>query len=138
MKKVLVVIISLVLLTGCGSKTLVCSKVEDDTETYKISGDHTFVFNGSNIKDFKSTLSIELKDDEFVKIEDLEDILKEQEKEFSSEGFNTEIKTEGNLSTLVVSSEGDSKNLVNKFFYTEDYSYNLVKKELEKEGYTCK
>lgn len=138
MKKILIILFSILLLTGCTSKTLVCEKIEDDTDIYTVSGKHTIEFKSDKISDFVSTVSIKLKDDSIVKISDFKSVLEQQEKQYTDEGFNTKIETKDNTSTLTISTMGDSKELVNKFFYTEDYSYDYIKKNLKKEGYTCK
>ena len=138
MKKIAIILLSVLILTGCGNKTLVCNKVEDETEIYVVSGEHTIEFKGNEINDFTSVVNIELKDTSVVKIDDFKEVLETQEKQYSDEGFKTKISTKGNKSSLSISSKGNSKELVNKFFYTEDYSYNYIKESLEKEGYTCK
>ena len=138
MKKILIILFSILLLTGCNNKTLTCNKLEESAEIYSINSEHVFKFKKNKVNNFTTSINVKLIDDSIVKIEDFKDILKEKEKEFSDEGFNTKIKTKDNESSLIISSEKNPKNLVNKFFFTEDYSYEYIKKYLKKEGYSCK
>lgn len=139
MKKFIILLMFCFVLTGCGTKTLTCTKTENK-ETLK-TDEKTVITYNNQIKTIERTMKIELKDS----YKDYADMV--------MKSLNTSLKNYKNKKGIDLSSvkkdndiiislkfDGSKMNDSSKKLagFDSSKSYDNMKKDLEKKGYTCK
>ena len=133
---------SSILLSGCGTKTLSCSKIET-ADGYSANETVEAKFVGNEVTNFKLSMTMTL-DDEFKDNMDLfKSMLEEQFSSYKNkDGLKFEINSKNDIEIDLVldadlkkMSDDDKKEL--DFIDTKG-SYEATKKEFEDDGYTCK
>lgn len=140
-KKYLIIIISLVLISGCDKKkTLTCTKTEQETGM-NLTTTTTTNFKNDKIASIKLELNAKL-DSTYVKYKDT--IKKSLEQQYSiykdEKGvtYHTSVKDDNIKFNLIVDNKAISKETRKKLNISNGEGYEKSKKLLEKDGYTCK
>ncbi len=126
-------------LTGCG-KSLECTMSEEGdgmtmTQTMNVG------FNGDKAANLKADISVKLDEQYTDYIDEFEDTLKEQFKDFEQSGMTLDVKSgKDNVSVII---EADFENMTDEQkneigFNSESNNYDDIKSSLEDSGYTCK
>lgn len=135
-------VVSACLLSGCGSKTLECSRSNDYSEEMKMNQTVKATFKGNKVTKLSMDMDIELGE---AYIEYKEELMGTVEDEFESlkgtKGIDISTKDTTNgfnfkLDADITALDDEAKeelDLVNT-----EQSYNDAKAEFESEGYTCK
>lgn len=143
-----IVVMSVAFLTGCGesTKVLSCTKTED-AEIFEVTSEETYTFKGTEITKvemkatyhFDETLLSALSDDDLdTQLNDFAENIKE---ELAGDGITTSTERNGNDVILNLVGDPSKMSEENKKQFVGDsksYSYDMSKKNLESEGYTCK
>ncbi len=138
--KCLLLIVSCLLLSGCGKKTLTCSLTKD-IESGKSKEKQVFVFNNNKISSIDTTLSV-LLDDEYKNYSSV--MVKKIKKEFKiyndHKGLSVEISENDNTIKASVKADYSKMNSSSKkvIGFDEKMSYDDIKNKMKKEKYTCK
>ena len=138
--KFFLLIVSCLLLSGCGKKTLTCSLTKN-IESGKSKEKQVFVFNNNKISSIETTLSV-LLDDGFKDYSSV--MVKKIRKDFkiynNHKGISAEVSE--NDSTIKASVKADyskmnssSKRVIG---FDEKMSYDDIKSKMKKDNYTCK
>ena len=136
MKKTLLLVASLLFLTGCGANKVTCTK-DEEVDGGKTSETITVKFNGEKISHLENT-SIATYDDEADADTEMEsaEFLKSM---MTLVGFECEIKQDGNKITVTYSADEEA---LNKLAEEGTTDYNIGKDDyttsMESNGYTCK
>lgn len=139
-KNLLIMLLSIFLLTGCGENRLVCT-ASDEEEDYQIEVKYTFIYNQGKIKNatMKSTATMLGEYNNDTVITERENAARSAADDYNKvDGIEAIVSTKGNKVTLTVDILAAGLSEENK----EAYSMNLKKDELKQvlteEGYTCK
>lgn len=139
MKKFGILLICCMVLTGCGSKTLTCSKTENK-ESLKTEEKVIITYN-KQMKTIEHDMKVSLKNsyEDYIDIvtKSLNDSLKKYK---NKKGIS--VKSVKNKDNVVVSLKFDGSKMDDSgkklAGFDTSKSFNNMKKELEKKGYTCK
>ena len=129
-----------ILLTGCGSKKLSCTK-EEETDFGRANEKQMFIFENNKISSYEAKMEINLNDDYNDYADLLLESLESPFEEFKDKNgitYNTSkgndkisIKIKANYNKL---DEESRKSLG----INDNSSFNKIKKSLEDDGYKCK
>lgn len=137
-----VAIIGTCLLSGCGSKTLVCTRSNDYSDEMKMNqtvkasfkGDHVSKLSidmdvtlGENYMEYRDELKASVQD-EFESLKDTDGV--------SYNAVDTNNGFKFNLDANISKLDDNSKKELD--IVNTEQSYDDAKKEFESEGYTCK
>lgn len=137
---IIVLLLVVVSLTGCGSKTLTCTRNKKES-IYNLTEKITANYGMFSIKTVDINMEMELTDNKFVSAELLENTLKGTYKELEDNGAKVDIKSKDNKVIVDINldlDKIDSKKLKKINLYDTEESYEDAKKSFEKLGYTCK
>lgn len=128
------------LLTGCDSKSLSCTK-EEEIDAGKTKEVQLITFDNNKIKSYEATMSIALKDEYKNYADTLVESLEEPFKDYTEEDgleYNTTVD-DNNISVTV---SGDynkmSDDVKQSLGIADNSSFDQVKESLEEDGYSCK
>lgn len=126
-KLVLLSLISVLVLTGCGKKELTCT-MSQTQEGIKMDQTLTVKFDGKTIDDMTIVMDMELPES----VQDRKDLLKTT---YEALDFKVEDSKKG----LKLTADSDSKYIKeNLNLGKTEASYDDTKKQLETAGYKCK
>lgn len=144
-----VLLMAVVLLTGCGNseKVLTCTISHNDSGVV-LDSEEKYTFNGTQISKvdlkmtyhFEDSILAELTEEELTQM--IDEIASNLNDSFETDEGTT-INVEKNKDNLVFTLVGDPAKMSeeNKTTWIGDsksYSYDMSKKNLEDQGYTCK
>lgn len=135
-------LISVLCLTGCGTKTLNCSMVNDANTELKINQDVTVDFKKDKMVKMNMKTSVTLSDNYASYADELEKNLKQEyEKYEDKEGL--EVKTTKKDKKITLTFIADLNKMSDETKKEFDIvgtgqTINEVKTELEEQGYNCK
>ena len=135
-------LISVLCLTGCGTKTLNCSMVNDANTELKINQDVTVDFKKDKMVKMNMKTSVTLSDNYASYADELEKNLKQEyEKYEDQEGL--EVKTTKKDKKITLTFIADLNKMSDETKKEFDIvgtgqTINEVKTELEEQGYNCK
>lgn len=142
MKKTLMILVAVVTmfcLTGCGTETLTCTMSQSQTGMTMVQKvDATFVNN--EVTKMNMKIDITLDDDYASYADTMKSTLEEQYKVFSDNGGKVDVSGEGNIINIGI--DLDVKNMTDKQIKNLNMgdvygTKSATAKELESEGYTC-
>ena len=131
---------STILLTGCKSKTLNCTKNEEMTAG-KATEKQIITFNNNKISLYEAEISVTLNDDYENYAELLLKSLEDPFKNFKDEkGIKYKASQKDNKIYVTFSGKYSemSKDVQKQLGISDNYSLKEIKKELEDDGYICK
>lgn len=142
--KFLVVAIVLCLLTGCGTKTevLTCETTQDlNGITMYQTMDATFTNN--EVTNMDMDIDVNLGETYAAYMDTMKTSLAEEYKTFSDNGAKVDITTEGNVIKVAInldltSMTSEQKKKLDIGLLDTFGTKEATKKDLEKQGYTCK
>ena len=144
MKKILIILIAVVILTGCGASKkedkLTCTmstKQANMVMNHEIEAD----FVGNEVVDLSMDIEVELDNTFAPYIETMKTTLANQFKSYSDNGAEVEIDAEGSTVKIDIDFDLKSMSLEQKKNLDMIDVYgtkSATKKSLEKIGYTCK
>ncbi len=143
MKKSLNIIVLLLIvlsLTGCGSKTLTCTRKSEEA-IYTLEEKIVSKYSFSDLKKFEIHQEMELKNNSFVNAELLKQTVDIQFINLKENGANVNVKSKGNKIIVDVNADISkiSKSKLKKIkLYNINESLEDAKKSFKKSGYTCK
>lgn len=138
--KFLAIFLFMTILTGCGDKTLSCTKKED-MSAGKATEKQVITFSNDKINLYDAEMTIKLNDN-YKDYADL--LLKSLEEPFSEfkdkKGIEYKTSKKNNIISVTLSGkysqmDEDTKKSLG---IAENYSFDEAKKSLEDDGYTCK
>ena len=138
--KFLAILLFITILTGCGDKTLSCTK-EEDISAGKATETQVITFSNDKINLYEAEMTIEL-NDAYKEYADL--LLNSLEEPFSKfkDKKGIEYKTSKKDNSISITLNGEysqmDEDTKKSFGVAENYSFNEAKKSLENDGYTCK
>ncbi len=138
--KFFLLIVSCLLLSGCGEKTLTCSLTKN-IESGKSREKQVFVFNNNKISSIETTLSV-LLDDGFKDYSSV--MVKKIRKDFkiynNHKGISTEVSENDNTIKASVKADYSKMNSSSKrvIGFDEKMSYDDIISKMKKDNYTCK
>ena len=146
MKKIaiLLVMISIFCVTGCGQDNLVCKMTNDANTELTINQSIIVGFENEVVSNLDIRIILDLKNKEALKkIDQLEKELKESYKEFDGKtGVNIKSSSKDKRVTLLLKAELNKMDENVKTTFVNaigiDGTKEDVKKGLESQGYTCK
>lgn len=143
MKKVACIsLVSLLFLTGCGTKKLKCSMVNDANTELKINQDVVIAFKKDKMVKVDMETIVNLSDSYASYADELEENLKkEYEKYEKKEGLKINTTKKDKKVTLTFSADLekiDDKTKEEFDFVGIEQTIDEVKKEFEGQGYSCK
>ena len=139
-KNIILVLISLFLLTGCGENRLVCS-AQDEDENYKIEVKYTFIYNQGKVKKatMKSTATLLGDYNNDTIIAERENAARSSAENYNKvDGIEAVVSTKGNKVTLTVDILAAALSEENKELYSMNMKKEELKQVMTEEGYTCK
>lgn len=138
--KILLLLTTCLLLSGCGKKTLTCS-ITKNIESGKSKEKQVYVFNNNKISSIETTLSI-LLDDNYKNYSKV--MTKKLEKDFktykNNKGISVNINENNNTINVNIKADYNKMNNSAKkvIGFDEKKSYDDIKNKMKKEKYTCK
>ena len=141
MKKVLIVLIASVFLTGCGKDKILKCTYKDKKDVVEIKTEQLFIFNseGTKIKKIKATVEY-VYDKNYLNLisssgQTLENLIDtESVCEEYMVNDNVSCKTTINDNKLIINIEDDFKD---NFVKNDDMNYSAVKKTYSSMNYIC-
>lgn len=134
--------LSLLFLTGCGSKTLKCSRDNSYSDDMKMYQNLNVTFNGDSVSKLSMDMDIQLSED-YLEFKD--SLIESIESEFSTFvnekglSYSTSVRDDGFVFKLKVNFNRLSAEAKNELdIIDSENSYDSIKNELEETGYTCK
>lgn len=128
------------LLTGCDSKSLSCTK-EEEIDAGKTKEVQLITFDNNKIKSYEATMSISLKDEYKDYADTLLKSLEEPFKDYTKEDgleYNTTVDN-NNISVTVSGNYNKmSDDVKQSLGISGNSSFDKVKASLEDDGYSCK
>lgn len=142
MKKIytLLIIISIILLTGCSKNKLTCTVKEDGTN-FEFESKYVFTFNGNNIKHAKMLATGKLLGDYNTEdsIANYQSTANTAAENYNKvEGITATVNVNKNSVTLTVEIDPAKLSDDAKTEYGVDLDKKDLQKQLEDLGYTCK
>ena len=137
---IIVLLLVMVSLTGCSSKTLICTKVSDES-IYNLKEKITTKYGMFGVKNININMEMALKDNSFINADVLEKTLDETYKELKENGAKVNISSKDNKVIVDINvdlKKIESDELKEIDLYDVDESYEDAKKSFKKLGYTCK
>lgn len=132
-RKLLLLVISMLLVTGCGkTKNLQCT-LEQKAQGATTTSVMNINFNGNKAKDITLDISIDYTDEYASYADTFKQTLESQRSSLEKVGYKVEITSKGNSQKLKATGTGDSLDSSEA-----TGSYDATKKSLENSGYTCK
>ena len=135
-------LISVLCLTGCGTKTLNCSMVNDANTELKINQDVIVDFKKDKMVKMNMKTSVTLSDNYASYADELEKNLKQEyEKYEDQEGLEVKTTNKDKKITLTVIADLNKMSDETKKEFDivgTGQTINEVKTELEEQGYNCK
>ena len=135
-------LLSIFCLTGCGTKTLNCSMVNDANAELKINQDVIVDFKKDQMVKFDMKTSVDLSDNYASYADELEkNLKKEYEKYDKKEGLEVKTtKTNKKVTLRFYANLDKMSEKAKKEFDIVDSGQTMsdVKKTLEEQGYSCK
>ncbi len=128
------------LLTGCDSKSLSCTK-EEEIDAGKTKEVQLINFDNNKIKSYEATMSIALTNEYKDYADTLLESLEEPFKDFNEEdGIEYKTKVDGNNISVTVSGDYNkmSDDAKQSLGIADNASFDAVKESLENDGYSCK
>lgn len=128
------------LLTGCDSKSLNCTK-EEEIDAGKTKEVQLINFDNNKIKSYEATMSIALTNEYKDYADTLLESLEEPFKDFNEEdGIEYKTKVDGNNISVTVSGDYNkmSDDAKQSLGIADNASFDAVKESLENDGYSCK
>ncbi len=138
--KIILLLATCMLLSGCGKKTLTCSLTKN-IESGKSKEKHVYVFTDNKISSIETTLSI-LLDDNYKNYSKV--MTKKIEKNFKTyknhKGISINISENDNTIKASIKADYSKMNNSSKKIigFDEKKSYDDIKNKMKKEKYTCK
>ena len=128
-----------IILTGCGKKSLSCSK-EEDIDAGKMNENQVITFKNDKIYSYDALMTIEL-NDEYMDYKDVfVDSLESSMSEYKDkEGIKYNTTKKDNQVSITINGiysqmDDDTKESLG---ISKNSSFNEIKQSLEEEGYTC-
>lgn len=145
MKKVLLGgLVCTLFLTGCGGKTLTCTRSEEESGM-KVSEEIKLTFDkeGKEVNKGSFKAQFEVSEEYSSKMSDFEEYVKEEFAEVEENGAKVKIETKSNKLTVGISYDASklTEDQKDELYYDDLYydgSYDEAKEDLEDSGYTCK
>lgn len=137
-KYLLVLVVMLLVVTGCGGKKLTCT-MEEDGQTAKIVAEFDKNDKAKNVK-----MNMTMQSEEEMTDEEQEYMKTYMElmcSAFDYEGVTCEVKTDKKAVDLVIEMNFAKMSAETKEeldFSEEESTYDAMKKNFEESGYTCK
>lgn len=141
MKKLVIILVLTIFLTGCGKDKILKCTYKDKKDVVEIKSEQLFVFNnkGTKIKKLKATIKY-IYDENYLKLitssgkklNDLIDVESICEEYMIND--NVSCKTSINDNTLIISIEDDFKD---NFVKNDDMNYASLKKTYSSMNYIC-
>ncbi len=128
------------LLTGCDSKSLSCTK-EEEIEAGKTKEVQLITFNNNKIKSYEATMSVTLKDEYKDYADTLVKSLEKPFKDYTKkDGLEYKTKVDNNIISVTLSGKYDkmSDDVKHSLGIYDNFSFDKVKSSLEDDGYNCK
>lgn len=142
MKKLLLSLGLVLVLTGCGGKKLTCT-AEEEEMGMKMVGKATITFKGDKVAKVKETADVTVTDEMKSLIDTLKSSLEESYNKYNDYGVKAKVTVkDATISTSIeynvnkISDENLEKLKDSDIYYSG--TYDEVKKALEDEGFTCK
>lgn len=138
--KILAIFLLITIMTGCGDKTLSCTK-EEDMEAGVATEKQVITFSNDKINLYEAEMSIKLNDD-YKEYADL--LLNSLEEPFSDfkdkKGIEYKTSKDDNRISVLLSGEYNKMDEDTKksLGIAENYSFDKTKESLENDGYSCK
>lgn len=129
-----------VLMTGCDSKSLSCTK-EEEIDAGKTKEVQLITFDNNKIKSYEATMSVALKDEYKDYADTLLQSLEEPFNDFSKDdGLKYKTSTDDNNISVTVSGDYNkmSEDVKQSLGISVNPSFDNVKSSLEDDGYNCK
>ena len=139
MKKIIILLLGLFLLTGC-SKNITCTK-EVTEEGVKNTTKVTTKYNNKEIKKLELMLSMELIDEKTknkTEFETLTSTLKSFYDNYEEEGITVEETKEAKKYSLDINYKKNKITNLKRILNVDLISGEKLKRSLEKDGYICK
>ena len=137
---IMVLLLIMVSLTGCSSKTLSCTKTSDES-IYNLKEKITTKYGMFGVKNININMEMTLKDNSFINASVLEKTLDETYKELKENGAKVNISSKDNKVLVDINfdlKKMDNDKLKEIDLYNVNESYEDAKKSFKKLGYTCK
>lgn len=137
---IMVLLLVMVSLTGCSSKTLTCTKTSDES-IYNLKEKITTKYGMFGVKNININMEMTLKDNSFINASVLEKTLDETYKELKENGAKVNISSKDNKVLVDINfdlKKMDNDKLKEIDLYNVNESYEDAKKSFKKLGYTCK
>ena len=137
---IMVLLLIMVSLTGCSSKTLTCTKTSDES-IYNLKEKITTKYGMFGVKNININMEMTLKDNSFINASVLEKTLDETYKELKENGAKVNISSKDNKVLVDINfdlKKMDNDKLKEIDLYNVNESYEDAKKSFKKLGYTCK
>lgn len=143
MKKIMMALVAVVMmfvLTGCGTETLTCTMSQTQAGM-KMNQEMNATFVNNEVTKMDITMDAEIDEAYASQMDQIKASVEANLKQYKDNGGELDITSEGNVIKAKINldlskmSKDQKKNLnVTDVYGTKD----ATKKELEKEGYTCK
>ncbi len=143
MKKIVMTLVAVVMmfvLTGCGTETLNCTMSQNQTGM-KMNQEMNATFVNNEVTKMDITMNVELDDTYLSAMDQIKSSVEANLKQYKDNGGKLDITSEGNtikakvnIDLTKMSDEQKKKLNMTDVYGTKD----ATKKELEKQGYTCK
>lgn len=125
-KLVLLSLITVLVLTGCGKKELTCTMSTEESGA-KIDSTVVVKFGGKTVEDMNMTMDVEIPES-----------LQAQKEVLRAFYEKADFKVEDSETGLKLTADADSKYFEQLKLGESKASYDDTKEQLEKSGFTCK
>ena len=135
---IIVLLLVVVSLTGCGSKTLTCTKTSKES-IYTLDEKIVAKYGLVNLKSVEIHQEMDIKDNSLITASMLEKTISSQFKDLKENGAKINVSSKDNkvIVDISIDSSKVSKHDLNNL-YDSEVSLEDAKKSFKKLGYTCK
>lgn len=139
-KKLLIIITTCFLLSGCSQKTLTCT-LKKETKTGNSEEKKIYTFKNNKINTITTAITVNFKDEYKYYINTMEKDLKKSFKDYNNyQGIKFNISKDKSTITASVKVDNnkmnkESKKIIN---FNEKQTYKKIKEKLKKENYKCR
>ena len=140
MKKVIVLIVVMLLMSGCGKSKLTCTKSETEGGVENITTLKT-TFKKDDLKKLQLNLEMNLVDENEMDKDSFEfstGVLKSIYDDLAKDGIKVEDSLKDNKYNIIVDFEENGYSDLKKIINIKLDTFDNLKASLEEDGYTCK
>ena len=137
---IIVLLLAIISLTGCGSKTLTCTR-EKKESIYSLNEKVTASYGMFGLKKVNMNMEMKLTNEKIISASNLGKTIKASYEELEKYGASVNVKSKDGLVIVDIDldlKKIDSKKLKELNLYDTEESYDDAKKSFKKLGYTCK